>query len=40
VQALECEFAQGFYFSKAVDAAAAEALIASQPWRGQHQPAA
>jgi diguanylate cyclase (GGDEF)-like protein/PAS domain S-box-containing protein len=40
LQALECEFAQGFYFSKAVDAAAAEALIASQPWRGQHQPAA
>jgi diguanylate cyclase (GGDEF)-like protein/PAS domain S-box-containing protein len=40
LQALECEFAQGFYFSKAVDAAAAEALIASQPWRGQRQPAA
>jgi diguanylate cyclase (GGDEF)-like protein/PAS domain S-box-containing protein len=40
LRTLGCEFAQGFYFSRAVDAAAAEGLIASQPWRGRHQPAA
>ena len=31
---LGCEYAQGFHFSKAVDAAAATHLIASQPWTG------
>jgi EAL domain-containing protein (putative c-di-GMP-specific phosphodiesterase class I) len=31
---LGCEYAQGFHFSKAVDAAAAGLLIASQPWLG------
>jgi EAL domain-containing protein (putative c-di-GMP-specific phosphodiesterase class I) len=31
--ALGCEYAQGFYFSKAVDAAEAGRLIAAQPWR-------
>jgi diguanylate cyclase (GGDEF)-like protein/PAS domain S-box-containing protein len=30
---LGCEFAQGFYYSKAVDAAAASLLIGSQPWQ-------
>jgi diguanylate cyclase (GGDEF)-like protein/PAS domain S-box-containing protein len=30
---LGCEFAQGFYFSKPVDAATADRLIATQPWR-------
>jgi diguanylate cyclase (GGDEF)-like protein/PAS domain S-box-containing protein len=32
LQELGCEYAQGYYFSKAVDPAAAEHLIASQPW--------
>ena len=32
LQELGCEYAQGYYFSKAVDPAAAERLIASQPW--------
>jgi EAL domain-containing protein (putative c-di-GMP-specific phosphodiesterase class I) len=32
LQDLGCEFAQGYYFSKPVDAAAAERLIAAQPW--------
>ena len=31
--ALGCEYVQGFYFSKPVDVAAADRLIASQPWR-------
>jgi len=31
---LGCEYAQGFHFSKAVDAAEAGLLIASQPWQG------
>ena len=31
--ALGCEYAQGFYFSKAVEAAEAACFIASQPWR-------
>ena len=30
---LGCEFAQGFHYSKAVDAAAASLLIGSQPWQ-------
>jgi diguanylate cyclase (GGDEF)-like protein/PAS domain S-box-containing protein len=30
---LGCEFAQGFYYSKAVDSAAAGLLIGSQPWQ-------
>jgi diguanylate cyclase (GGDEF)-like protein/PAS domain S-box-containing protein len=29
---LGCEYAQGFHYSKAVDAAAADRLIGSQPW--------
>ena len=33
--ALGCEYAQGFYFSKAVEAAEAGRIIAAQPWR-QH----
>ena len=40
LHSLGCEYAQGFYFSRAVDAATADSLIASQPWRGRHQPAA
>jgi diguanylate cyclase (GGDEF)-like protein/PAS domain S-box-containing protein len=32
LKALGCEYAQGFYFSKPVDTAAADHLIASQPW--------
>jgi EAL domain-containing protein (putative c-di-GMP-specific phosphodiesterase class I) len=32
--ALGCEYVQGFYLSKPVDVAAADCLIASQPWRG------
>ena len=32
--ALGCEYVQGFYLSKPVDVAAADGLIASQPWRG------
>jgi diguanylate cyclase (GGDEF)-like protein len=32
LQDLGCEYAQGFYFSKPVDTAAADLLIASQPW--------
>jgi EAL domain-containing protein (putative c-di-GMP-specific phosphodiesterase class I) len=33
VRRLGCNFAQGFYFSKAIEAAAVEPLIAAQPWR-------
>ena len=33
LQTLGCENAQGFYFSRPVDLAAADGLIASQPWR-------
>jgi diguanylate cyclase (GGDEF)-like protein/PAS domain S-box-containing protein len=33
LEALGCEYVQGFYFSKPVDVAAADGLIASQPWR-------
>jgi PAS domain S-box-containing protein len=33
IEALGCEFVQGFYFSRPVDVAAAGDLIASQPWR-------
>jgi diguanylate cyclase (GGDEF)-like protein len=33
--ALGCEYAQGFYFSKAVEAVEAGRIIAAQPWR-QH----
>ena len=32
LQTLGCEYAQGFYFSRPVDVAAADRLIASQPW--------
>ena len=30
---LRCRYVQGFYYSKAVDAAGAERLIRRQPWR-------
>ena len=33
VRRLGCDYAQGFYFSKAIEAAAVEPLIAAQPWR-------
>jgi diguanylate cyclase (GGDEF)-like protein/PAS domain S-box-containing protein len=33
VRRLGCDYVQGFYFSKAIEAAAVEALIAAQPWR-------
>jgi EAL domain-containing protein (putative c-di-GMP-specific phosphodiesterase class I) len=33
LKALGCEYAQGYYFSKPVDTAAADRLIALQPWR-------
>ena len=37
LQALGCEYAQGFFLSPPVDAAAASRLIASQPWEtGRH----
>lgn len=32
LRAIGCEYAQGFYFSKAVDPATAGRLIAAQPW--------
>ena len=32
LRTLGCEFAQGFYFSMPVNAAAAERLIERQPW--------
>jgi predicted signal transduction protein with EAL and GGDEF domain len=38
LEALGCEYVQGFYFSKPVDVAAADGLIASQPWRGLAKP--
>jgi len=34
LRAIGCEYAQGFYFSRPVDFAAATGLIASAPWRG------
>jgi EAL domain-containing protein (putative c-di-GMP-specific phosphodiesterase class I) len=38
LRALGCEFAQGFYFSRAVDNTAASRLIEAQPWqRERHQ---
>lgn len=33
LRVIGCEYAQGFYFSKPVDAASAERLIKMQPWR-------
>ena len=33
LRALGCEYAQGFYFSKPVDAATASRLIEAQPWQ-------
>jgi diguanylate cyclase (GGDEF)-like protein/PAS domain S-box-containing protein len=33
VRRLGCDYAQGFYFSMAVEAAAVEPLIGAQPWR-------
>jgi diguanylate cyclase (GGDEF)-like protein/PAS domain S-box-containing protein len=38
LDAMGCEYVQGFHFSKPVDAAAANGLIASQPWREDRQP--
>jgi len=35
LEAIGCEYAQGFYFSKPVDAVTAEALINAEPWRVQ-----
>ena len=40
LEALGCEYVQGFYFSKPVDVAAADAMIASQPWRDSDAPEA
>lgn len=37
LEALGCEYVQGFYFSRPVDVAAADGLIASQPWRDSGQ---
>ena len=34
LEAIGCEYAQGFYFSKPVSAIDAGSLIAIQPWRG------
>jgi diguanylate cyclase (GGDEF)-like protein/PAS domain S-box-containing protein len=39
LEALGCEYVQGFYFSRPVDVAAADCLIASQPWREDDAPA-
>jgi diguanylate cyclase (GGDEF)-like protein len=36
---LGCDYAQGFHFSRPVDALTADRLIASQPWRSQGRPA-
>ena len=33
LRALGCEYAQGFYFSQAVDTGTAARLIESQPWQ-------
>jgi diguanylate cyclase (GGDEF)-like protein/PAS domain S-box-containing protein len=33
VRRLGCDYVQGFYFSKAIEGTAVEALIAAQPWR-------
>ena len=38
LRAVGCEYAQGFYFSRPVDAAAADALIAADPWRERPEP--
>jgi diguanylate cyclase (GGDEF)-like protein/PAS domain S-box-containing protein len=35
--ALGCEYAQGFHYSKPVDASAADRLIGSQPWTADEQ---
>ena len=34
LQAIGCEYAQGFLFSRPVDVTAATELIASSPWSG------
>jgi diguanylate cyclase (GGDEF)-like protein len=39
LMALGCEYAQGFHFSRAVDAAEAGRLIAAQPWRAHAEAA-
>ena len=39
LRALGCEYAQGYYFSAPVDAAAAAALIAAAPWLTARSPA-
>jgi diguanylate cyclase (GGDEF)-like protein len=38
LRALGCEYAQGFYFSKAVDTATAGRLIEAQPWQSSYAP--
>jgi diguanylate cyclase (GGDEF)-like protein/PAS domain S-box-containing protein len=38
LRALGCEYAQGFFFSKAVDAPTAALLIESQPWQHDQRP--
>jgi EAL domain-containing protein (putative c-di-GMP-specific phosphodiesterase class I) len=38
LEALGCEYAQGFHFSRAVDAMEAGRLIASQPWQRPETP--
>ena len=37
LRSLGCEYAQGFYYSRAVDTAAAGRLIAAQPWQRTRQ---
>lgn len=39
LRALGCDMAQGYYFSRPVDAATAEGLITHQPWRHHHEAA-
>jgi EAL domain-containing protein (putative c-di-GMP-specific phosphodiesterase class I) len=38
LRALGCEYAQGYYFSKAVDTLTAARMIASQPWQASARP--
>jgi diguanylate cyclase (GGDEF)-like protein/PAS domain S-box-containing protein len=38
LKALGCEYAQGYYFSRAVDTATAARMIASQPWQPSGRP--
>ena len=38
LRALGCEYAQGYYYSKAVDTLTAARMIASQPWQPAGRP--